>query len=201
MSGALRPIHEALAKRSSMSLWRFSSPAGSRFATADRRGSWTSSATDKVCDECSASRQQRAKPLVMAWQPGSDEVGDFVWLGFGGEVVATRLVVDALQPSFGGFEPGPVEMVEDDDRASRRRERKVQLPYHGPELNELWVTSRVHLDRRRSSIELERRCAKSKRMMSYRRGSIRKVKERCVQQGTPRRTLAHVALGDHSRMR
>lgn len=86
-------------------------------------------------------------------------VGDFVWPGFGGEVVVTDRVLGVLQEQVNGFEPGPVEMIEDDDvPPGKRRKRHVQLPYVGPGLHELWVTSWVHLDRDQSSVELERRC-------------------------------------------
>lgn len=142
-----------------MRIWRFSSPADDRFASAGRRGSWTSPQDEGVCPECSASRQQRAKPLVIAWELGSDVVGDFVWPGFGGEVVVTDRVLGVLQERFSGFEPGRVEMVEDPNSPQARpRKPQVRLPYEGPSLHELWVTTWVHLDRDRSSVELERRC-------------------------------------------
>ena len=90
-----------------MKVWRFASPAKGEFAAADRRGSWTVSETPGVCPECSASRQRRSKPLVMAWQPGSDRVGDFVWPGLGGEVVVTDRVLEAIQGISTGSSPGP----------------------------------------------------------------------------------------------
>jgi hypothetical protein len=91
----------------------------------------------------------------MVWKPGSDEVGDFTWPGFDNEVVITEDVVEGLR-EFEGFEPGPVEMVEEPDAKNRRR---VSLPYDGPRLFELWVTARVGMDRERSSAELEHVCA------------------------------------------
>jgi hypothetical protein len=95
----------------------------------------------------------------MVWEPGSDVVGDFVWLGFGSEVVVTEHVLAVVQAHFEGFEPGPVEMVEEPDQSpGKRRKRRVPLPYRGPALHELWVTAWAHLDRDHSSVELERRC-------------------------------------------
>ena len=94
--------------------------------------------------------------MLIAWEPGSDEVGDFSWPGFDSEVVVTDPVLEALR-SFSGFEPGPVEVVEDAD-ARRRRGTRVRLPYRGPRLHELWVTASVNMDRDRSSAELEHAC-------------------------------------------
>lgn len=131
------------------------------FATAGRRGSWEPSRNERgVCSECSASQQRRAKPLMMLWEAGSDVVGDFVWPGFDSEVVVTDRVFRLLHESFEGFETGPVEIVEDEDapRANQRDKRRVRLPDDGRDLRELWVTAWVHLDRDRSSVELERRC-------------------------------------------
>lgn len=94
--------------------------------------------------------------MVIAWEPGSDEIGDFTWPGFDSEVVVTDAVLDELRPS-SGFDPGPVEVVEDAD-ASKKRGKRVEVPYRGPSLHELWVTVSVSLDRDRSSAELEHAC-------------------------------------------
>ena len=92
---------------------------------------------------------------MMVWEPGSDVVGDFTWPGFDSEVVATDTVLEVLD-QFEGFEPGPLEIVEDPD--APKRGKRVQLPYEGPPLHELWVTTVVGMDRGRSSAELEHAC-------------------------------------------
>lgn len=51
-----------------MRIWRFTSPDDHRYASAGRRGTWTG-ATAGVCPECSSSRQTRAKPLILVWEP------------------------------------------------------------------------------------------------------------------------------------
>ena len=141
-----------------MRIWRFTDPSDYRFAEGGRRGSWTQP-SEGLCPECTASPEERTRPLILAWLPGSDTVGDFVWPGFDSEVVVTDDVLGALQSRFHGFEPGPVEMVEEKGvRARKRGDRQVRLPYHGPRLHELWVTAWAHLDPGRSSVELERRC-------------------------------------------
>jgi hypothetical protein len=103
------------------------------------------------------SSQERAKPLILAWEPGSDVIGDFVWPGADSEVVVTDRVLCVLQGRFRGFEPGSVEMV-DWDLPGGRRKPRVRLPYQGPGLHEFWVTSWVHLNPDRSTVELEKRC-------------------------------------------
>lgn len=140
-----------------MRIWRFTTPSDDRYASAGRRGSWTDGNAGN-CPECSSSRQTRTQPLILVWEPGSALVGDFVWAGFGSEVVATERVFDALESSFGGFERGPIEMVDEPDLA-RGAEPRVRLPYEGPPLYELWTTTRVSADVERSSVRLDRRCS------------------------------------------
>jgi hypothetical protein len=140
-----------------MRIWRFASPRDDTYAAAGRRGAWTEAAGGGTCPECSASRQERAQPLILVWEPGSDRIGDFVWPGFGSEVVATEGAFAALESRFAGFERGPIEMVDEPDLAEDRRPR-VRLPYEGPDLYELWTTARVGADVDRSTIRLERRC-------------------------------------------
>jgi hypothetical protein len=84
-------------------------------------------------------------------------VGDFVWPGFGSEIVVVDRVLNALGPRFAGFEPGPVEMIDDPEAAAGRGPR-VQLPYEGLELSELWTTTLVEAHGERSTIALERTC-------------------------------------------
>lgn len=142
-----------------MKLWRFHDPSDERFAAAGLRGSW-SPPRGGVCPECGASRQIRVQPLLLVWEPGSDEIGDFSWPGFDSEVVVKDGVLQMLGPRVSGFEPGPGEVIQDiPPLPARGRKRRVPFPYRGPALHELWVTRRVHLDRDRSSMELERTCS------------------------------------------
>lgn len=136
-----------------MKIWRFSDPRDDRFASAGRRGAWTAKA-ESVCAGCTASMQVRAQPLILEWEPGSDEVGDFVWPGFGSEVVGSDRAIDVLE-AFGGFEPGPVEYM---SSTSNGRGKQVRLPYEGPRLREVWVTATAAMDRGKSTAELTRSC-------------------------------------------
>jgi hypothetical protein len=140
-----------------MRIWRFADPSDEQYASAGRRGSWTEATGTGPCPECSSSRQTRVQPLILVWEPGSDQVGDFTWPGFGSEVVAAEAVVAELEASFAGFERGPIEMVDDPDLV-RTRKRRVRLPYEGPALYELWTTAWTSADVDRSTIRLDRRC-------------------------------------------
>src|SRR3990172_2705094 len=106
----------------------------------------------------------RVKPMIVEWEPGSDLVGDFTFLGFGSEIMITDRVLTAFEGRFQGFEPGPVKMVQDrklrkPKRPTKRTKPRVWLPYEGPRLHDLWVTAWVHMDPKRSSTWLIRRCA------------------------------------------
>jgi hypothetical protein len=137
-------------------VYRFTDPRDERYARASRRGAWLAGDGD-VCGSCTASRQQRAQPLRIVWEPGSEVVGDFTWPGFDSEAVITDRVLAELRP-LGGFEPGPIEMIDDPEIADRGASR-VSLPYEGPSLFEVWVTTWVGVDRARSSVSLEHACA------------------------------------------
>jgi len=142
-----------------MRVWRLTDPADSRFARASRRGSW--SPTGGLCPECGASSQERIQPLILEWESGSDVIGDFTWPGFGSDIASSEQAAKGLK-AFGGFEPGPVEMVQDStlkrSSGSRRGKPRVWLPYEGPPLYDLWVTQHAHLDLERSSVRLVREC-------------------------------------------
>jgi hypothetical protein len=136
-----------------MRIWRFADPHDSRFAVASRRGTWAPTFSPDPCPECGVSRQRRVPPMVIEWEPGSEIVGDFTWVGFGAEAFVTEAVLEALSGRFSGFEPGPVEMFQEPDLdPAKDTEPRVWLPYEGPKLFELLITDWVHLDRDRSSI-------------------------------------------------
>jgi hypothetical protein len=133
-------------------LWRFHDPADPAYRAASRRGAWSTSAGG-VCPECTASRQQRIQPLLLEWEPGAEIVGDFVWPGFGSEVVATDRAAAVLR-QFPGFEFGPVEVV----ASAPGSDQRVELRGVAPGLHEVWVTSWVHLDPVRSTARLTKTC-------------------------------------------
>jgi hypothetical protein len=138
-------------------LWRFADPHDAEWAEAGRRGTWSSSSGP--CPQCGATQQRRVRPLLLAWEPGSNRVGDFSWPGFDDDVVVTKRVFDELASRFRGFEAGGVQIVDDPARTSSRGTTRVRVPYDGPDLRELWTTPWVHVDKGRSSIELEHECS------------------------------------------
>jgi hypothetical protein len=82
-------------------------------------------------------------------------IGDFTWPGFDSDVIVKDSVAKVLQAAaVPGFELGPVQMQENAERAKRRSKKpKVQLPYAGPQLWDLWITAWAHADRNRSTIK------------------------------------------------
>ncbi len=115
-----------------------------------------------TCRKCKRTRYDRKQPLVMKWDPGSSNVGDFTWVNVTTPVITER-VCNALRSKFKGFDGGPVEMVQDPKvkrplRVTKRTNPRVWLPYEGPKLFELWRTTWVHMDRGRTTARLTHRC-------------------------------------------
>jgi hypothetical protein len=124
-----------------MKIFALSDPRDYQFARACRRGTWEKS-TD--------GEDVRVQPLIMEWLPGSDTVGSFTWPSYGDEVVVSESAGRELKSEFGGFEFGPIEMIQErrlkrPKRPSRAKPR-VWLPYEGPPLHDLWVTEWVAAD-------------------------------------------------------
>jgi hypothetical protein len=79
------------------------------------------------------------------------------------DIIISQRVRKSLEGRFSGFEFGPVEMKEDTDRersssVKGREKSRVQLPYQGPPLWDLWVTSWCHVDVPASGMVLEKEC-------------------------------------------
>ena len=144
-----------------MKLWRLADPIDPSFARAAWHGAWSEAMG--LCCECGASSQHRIQPLILEWEPGSINIGDFTCTGICDGFVLTDRVASTIKRQFVGYETGPVSMVQDSklrrsQRISRRTKPRIWLPYEGPPLYELWVTAVVPLDRERSSVRLARHC-------------------------------------------
>lgn len=122
-----------------MKIWRLSDPHDYSYARVSLRGTWSD-------DHPSV----RIGPIVIEWEPGSDEIGDFLWPGFGGDLVAKRNVANALSERFGGLQLGPVEMVQEEQEISDQK--CVRLPYRGPPLADVWVETWGHADLQASTL-------------------------------------------------
>lgn len=146
-----------------MRIWRLNDPEELAYArydgTARRRKTDSRSG---LCPVCTAPpRRERAPGIEVAWVPGSDKVGDFVWdISFCCPLVQQR-VFDALREKFVGIEAWPIEMVQTKTKPKRMTKRtkpRVWLPYEGPPLVELRATTVVPVNWERSTIRIERAC-------------------------------------------
>ncbi len=99
---------------------------------------------------------------TVEWLEGSDHICSFVWTSrLIGEVLVTEEVRQALQKT--GVEFLPVEFYQDPKlkkpkRVTKRTKPRVWLPYEGPPLYDLWVSTWVHADLTRSSLRLVQVC-------------------------------------------
>lgn len=129
-----------------MKIWRFIDPNNYDFAQAGRHGGTFQEGEP----------WERLNPLTIEWEPGSNVVGDFVWVGLSTDIAVTDRVVVALRESeVRGFEPREVRMFEPKSALRRSRKRMVRLPYDGPPLFDLWVTQWVDMDRDRSTFRID----------------------------------------------
>lgn len=177
-----------------MTIWQFWEPRGSGFAEAVDRGTWISEHGRGECSECGIPDEVRIPPLILEWEPGSDVVGDFVHVGIS-DWAATDGVLTALADRFRGFEPGPLEMVQDSGlrrpkRVTRRTKPRVWLPYEGPPLHDLWVTAWAHIDCEKSSVRLKRQCT----TCGYREYKLEGVEERTFKWDAERLEGHHVRI-------
>jgi hypothetical protein len=132
------------------------------YARASRLGTWFPEDAE-LCKECTADSSTRVRPLIIEWEPGSDMIGDFTWPGHLDDIIISQRVRESLEGRFSGFEFGPIRMNEDpklkkSSSAKGRKKPRVSLPYQGPPLWDLWVTSWCHFDLSASGMVLEREC-------------------------------------------
>jgi hypothetical protein len=142
-------------------------PADSPYAWAGCRGTWPQRPTGCPCPECSAVDLRRLDPLIIEWEPGSDQIGDFTWPSFG--LVVTQRVREAFEGKFRGFEFGSVEMRQDPKvkrpvRVTKRTVPRVWLPYEGPTLWDLRAPKVCGLDLSRSNLTIRRICGTCSRI-------------------------------------
>ena len=130
---------------------------GDEFAEAITRGTINHGPYCEVCHTYSFA--SRESPLVIEWtvdkwKPGSQVIADFTWCSIY-DILTTQRVRDTCEGQFTGIEFGPVEMIQDPKlkkpkRVTSRTKRRVWLPYEGPPLWDLKVTSSCHLDPEKS---------------------------------------------------
>lgn len=146
-----------------MKLYQLHSPTNSSYAQAIRLGTWYPLGT-KVCPECGSSQQKRISPLIIEWEPGTDEIGDFTLTGFDSDMVVVDRVKKALEEQFSGIKYGPVEYHQNPrltkpKNITRRTKPRVWLPYTGPELWDVNPTHYCKLNHSKSNIAIEKVCS------------------------------------------
>jgi len=113
------------------------------------------------CPKCKLAARKRLSPLVIEWDYGSNIIGDFTWPGE--EIIVTDMVRTCfVSRGFSGISFEPVEMVQKQGLKKPRKESKarnrVWLPYLGPPLWNLVVTSWCNMDARSSGRTLVSEC-------------------------------------------
>jgi hypothetical protein len=103
-------------------------------------------AREEGCASCSKVLRRPASPLEIFWEPGSDRIGDAVFVPSARCLVVAERLWRRLE-QFGGVEALPVEFVENPDRRLPKRKPRVRLPYEGPPLYEVRPSRLVHFDR------------------------------------------------------
>jgi hypothetical protein len=109
------------------------------------------------CPVCGLWSSREWAPIKLYWEPGSERVGDFVWPYLDRDLVVQEHVADTLK-LFAGFEVRPIEFVENPQKRLPKRPPRVTLPYEGPPLSELWITTWADIDRGLTTAELLSRC-------------------------------------------
>lgn len=120
------------------------------------------------CPKCKLAGRKRVSPLIIEWDVGSDVIGDFTWPSGLGEVIVTdRVRACFASKGFTGIKFEPVEMVQKPGLKRPRKEsganRRVWLPYSGPPIWNLLVTSSRNLDLLPSGRSLVTDCPYCKR--------------------------------------
>jgi hypothetical protein len=116
------------------------------------------------CARCDAQRWDRVSPLVIEWEAGSDEIADFTFMCVLEEIMVTQRVREFMEENaFTGVGFGPVAMVQNPRlrrpmRPNARSKKRIWLPYGGPTLWELKITSSCHLNLKRSKWALLSEC-------------------------------------------
>lgn len=126
------------------------------------RGAAVDPAKSHLLDDHDARDGRRRHPLVIQWEPGSDEIAELVWVW--DHLVMRSDALGELVRAFGGATHMPVEMVQDPEvhppkRITARTARRIWLPYAGPDLSELWTTRWVDLDWDSSATVVNRTCS------------------------------------------
>lgn len=132
----------------------------SPFADFSAVGTWVDDGSR--CDACGWHGQSLREPLLVEWEAGGDQTGDFSWDGpFGYLGLVTENVVNFFHDYDYGCAFHPVEYVAAEHAAGSP---SVPCPYVGPK--QLWMESTrfVHLDLDASNVSIKLSCEKCGRV-------------------------------------
>lgn len=112
--------------------------ASAEFAHFSALGTW--SYRREPCKTCTYFWQEVVPPLLVQWEPSSEQIGVFSWDGpFGNKFIVKRHVAETMISFQFGCKFSPVEFIKPD-----RTRNTVGFPYTGPEL--LWGQCNVTVD-------------------------------------------------------
>ncbi len=132
------------------SLWN-STPSHA-FASFSHVGTWED---DQLCASCGRSFARLTKPLLIQWDEGSAQIGDFSYCGY--TVIVSDRVRSLLVEHGMEFNYYSTETVAPEAPPTGRP--RVEFPYFGPALT--WIVPRfcVPLNTKKSHLEMESLCS------------------------------------------
>jgi len=107
-------------------------------------------------------------PLIIEWEPGSDQIGDFVWAGLVTDLIIVDRVKAVFENQFSAIEFGTVEFIQSSRlkkpiKSNSKTKPRVWLPYSGPLLWDVLPTHWCHLDHARSDVSVAHECLTCKK--------------------------------------
>ena len=125
------------------------------FAHFSALGTWSKS---DICNVCGESSQSRIAPLLVQWEPSSQEIGDFSWDGpFGYICVVKTTATDYLHSKGFMFDSLNVEYVAPETTNSHFF-KCVPFPYTGPDLVWCCCNQMIALDMKASNVSIKNTC-------------------------------------------
>jgi hypothetical protein len=144
-----------------MKLFHFHYSDPQVFASTVRRGTWFPKGA-KLCPTCHTSTQERIDPLVIEWETGSREIGDFVWPALNTELVVTQRVKVVFEENFPELEYSLVEFWQNTKTKvlpkHAGKTNRIGLPYEDPLLWAVRPTKWCHVDYEKSNVKIKITC-------------------------------------------
>lgn len=138
-----------------MKLYFLESPkadgARNDYATFSHLGTWTDGG---LCEGCGRSLSLLTEPLMVEWDPGSSNIGDFSYRGY--SVLAGPAAIQVLVSNEFELDYRVAEVVPPE--STSRRRAIVPYPYVGPKLVWIYPRATIPLDPAASSAVLLGAC-------------------------------------------